>query len=236
MNSSNRTYRFYLELPKLGTIKKIITLPKLKKPITTFEGDHYWDIGADPNYFNNNNVYDSSITNDWRIGYLSPDGYDQITDYQTNHSTYFSGNVDADPLFTDAPGADYTVASGSTMINGATWLTQVNDTEGGSGTLLVVDDARYFYTTGSPWNTPGTTMQNDTIYVDNPSSADFTTTITEINYGTNTLTLAASKNWQDDASVYHCPDGVCFSGVAPDIGAYEVVSAENPSVEGLTID
>lgn len=41
-----RTYRFYLELPKLGTIKKIITLPKFKKSITVFTGDHHWDIGA----------------------------------------------------------------------------------------------------------------------------------------------------------------------------------------------
>jgi len=40
-----RTYRFYLELPKLGTIKKIIALPIFKKQIHTFDGYHYWEIG-----------------------------------------------------------------------------------------------------------------------------------------------------------------------------------------------
>lgn len=100
---------------------------------------------------------------------------------------------------------------------------------------MVVDDAYYFYTTGSPWNTPGTSMSDDTIYVDNPSSADFITTITAINYGTNTLTLASSQTWDDNADVYHCPDATCFYSSAPDIGAVEfvlVVSAEESLTGG----
>lgn len=33
--------------------------------------------------------------------------------------------------------------------------------------------------------------------------------------------------WDDNAKVYICPDGVCFSGSAPDIGVYEYEEISN---------
>lgn len=38
-------YRFYIHIPKIGEIKKLIPLPRLKKPIHKFDGQHYWEIG-----------------------------------------------------------------------------------------------------------------------------------------------------------------------------------------------
>lgn len=42
---ANRAYRLYIQIPKLGTIKKIISLPRVQKPIHKFDGEHYWEIG-----------------------------------------------------------------------------------------------------------------------------------------------------------------------------------------------
>ena len=41
----NRVYRLFLHVPKIGIIKKLLPLPRIKKPIHTFDGEHYWEIG-----------------------------------------------------------------------------------------------------------------------------------------------------------------------------------------------
>ena len=41
----NRVYRIYLHIPKVGVIKKLIPLPRTRKPIHKFDGEHYWEIG-----------------------------------------------------------------------------------------------------------------------------------------------------------------------------------------------
>jgi ubiquinone/menaquinone biosynthesis C-methylase UbiE len=40
-----RVYRFNIRVPKLGEIKRLIPLPKFKKPLHEFNGEHYWEIG-----------------------------------------------------------------------------------------------------------------------------------------------------------------------------------------------
>ncbi len=40
-----RVYRFNVQIPKLGEIKRLILLPKFKKPVHSFDGEHYWEIG-----------------------------------------------------------------------------------------------------------------------------------------------------------------------------------------------
>lgn len=41
----NRVYHVYVHIPKVGVLKKLIPLPRLKRPIHNFDGEHYWEIG-----------------------------------------------------------------------------------------------------------------------------------------------------------------------------------------------
>jgi len=34
-----------LQIPKIGEIKWLIPLPRLRKPAHNFDGEHYWEIG-----------------------------------------------------------------------------------------------------------------------------------------------------------------------------------------------
>jgi len=40
-----RIYCFYLRIPKLIEFKKMLSLPRINKPVHTFDGQHYWEIG-----------------------------------------------------------------------------------------------------------------------------------------------------------------------------------------------
>lgn len=41
----NRVYRFSIQIPKVGEIKKLIPFPRFKKQIHSFDKEHYWEIG-----------------------------------------------------------------------------------------------------------------------------------------------------------------------------------------------
>jgi len=41
----NRVYRIYIYIPKVGEIKRLLPLPRIRKPIRKFDGEHYWEIG-----------------------------------------------------------------------------------------------------------------------------------------------------------------------------------------------
>ena len=42
---ASRVYRVYVQIPKVGVFKRLISLPRLKNPIHKFNGEHYWEIG-----------------------------------------------------------------------------------------------------------------------------------------------------------------------------------------------
>jgi hypothetical protein len=42
---STRAYRLDIQIPKVGELKKLIQLPRLKPPVHEFDGEHYWEIG-----------------------------------------------------------------------------------------------------------------------------------------------------------------------------------------------
>ncbi len=41
----NRVYRLNVQIPKIGEVKWLIPLPRLRKPAHNFDGEHYWEIG-----------------------------------------------------------------------------------------------------------------------------------------------------------------------------------------------
>lgn len=41
----SRVYRLYIQIPKVGTFKRLMPLPRIKIPIHKFDGEHYWEIG-----------------------------------------------------------------------------------------------------------------------------------------------------------------------------------------------
>ena len=42
---ASRVYRFNVQIPKIGEIKKLIVIPRMKNPVHKFDGEHYWEIG-----------------------------------------------------------------------------------------------------------------------------------------------------------------------------------------------
>lgn len=42
---ASRVYRVYLQIPKIGVFKRLISLPRFKNLIHKFDGEHYWEIG-----------------------------------------------------------------------------------------------------------------------------------------------------------------------------------------------
>jgi ubiquinone/menaquinone biosynthesis C-methylase UbiE len=45
-DKTGRAYRLNIQLPKLGEVKKLITLPRLKPIEWEFDGVHYWEVGT----------------------------------------------------------------------------------------------------------------------------------------------------------------------------------------------
>ncbi|MGD2269337.1 MAG: methyltransferase domain-containing protein [Desulfobacterales bacterium] len=43
---TGRAYKFHIQIPKIGDIKKLITIPRLKPLKPEFDGVHYWEIGT----------------------------------------------------------------------------------------------------------------------------------------------------------------------------------------------
>lgn len=42
---ARRVYRFNVQIPKFGEVKRLIALPRFRKFIHKFNGEHYWGIG-----------------------------------------------------------------------------------------------------------------------------------------------------------------------------------------------
>jgi len=113
-------------------------------------------------------------------------------------------SITQDPKFVDSSSGDFTLQSSSPCIDaGGPLATTVSS---GSGTSLVVDNARYF-TDGFG------IIDGDMIQVGSNSPVR----VVGVNYNSNTITLGGSISWNSGDAVNYA-----YSGNGPDIGAFEI--------------
>lgn len=118
-----------------------------------------------------------------------------------------------DPLFIDITGVtpssttkpDLNLRSSSPSIDAGGFLTTITSASG-TGTSFVVDDAGYFM---DGWGL----IEGDQIQLQGSST---TLTISNIDYGTDTITFSPSISWGQGTGV-----ALVYNGLAPDQGAYE---------------
>jgi hypothetical protein len=146
---------------------------------------------------NGNIAYNPGYSGSWNSPYSSEPTYASL------HNK--------DPLFANFP-TDGSLLSTSPALSGGVALTAVSSTDAGSGTSLVVNDARFFQ--------PGWAgTQGDSIRVGSSTTAQ----ITSINYATNTLTLSTAISRSAGSPVYlykNSAGTVVLPGSLPAIGAY----------------
>lgn len=129
-----------------------------------------------------------------------------------------ANSIIADPKFVNAPERpvgkhgqfDFRLQSNSPAIDAGGPLTRANGA--GSGRTIRVDDARYFF---DGYNI----ADGDFVQVGSNNPVE----VTNIDYSTNTLTLASSISWNDNDWV-----SLPYEGSAPDIGAYEFGGTVTP--------
>ena len=128
-----------------------------------------------------------------------------------------NAEVRSDPGFVDAVGGDLKLLAGSSQIDSGSFVAKAATT--GSGTTLPVDDANWFY---DGFDIAG--EAGDLIQIEGQSVA---IRVLEIDYATDTLTLASSANWRRGDGVH-----LAFVGEAPDMGAFEYAAP----IEGQQTD
>lgn len=180
--------------------------------------------GAGSGYINNNLYFntkglfftDYRTTNDWEK--MSFSQWKNYLNGKSSISGNDSASIVANPKFTNAPERpvgnheqyNFHLQSSSPAIDKGGPLTRTNGA--GSGKSIKVDDARYFI--------DGYGIVNgDLIKVGSNNPVR----ITDVNFSTNTLTLASSITWKDNDWV-----NLPYQGSAPDIGAYEYGGTSTP--------
>jgi pectate lyase-like protein len=169
-----------------------------------------WTING--NEVKNNLYYLHSTAN----GFHNANQSDQIFAGNWNGETqgdpkYVSGNSTlGDPLSTASP--DLHLQASSPAIDKGVALTTIKSSTG-TGTSIVVVNAGYF-TDG--WGI----ITGDVIQLMGSSQR---ATVTSVNYSTNTLTLDTPLSWTANQGV-----ALAYEGSAPDVGAYEVSSGNQP--------
>lgn len=165
---------------------------------------------------------DATSQTDYEAGYNL--GYSTACTTSCGWSTPFGSETTAirnqNPNFSNYS-TSYDLRSDSPAVNAGRYLTQVDDTDSGTGTTLIVDDAGYFQA-GSDGM-----VDADWIAVGSVSNI---VQISSIDYTTNTITLSSSINRSDGNNVwlYKDSDGTrVLYGSGPDIGAVELVESSD---------
>ena len=122
-----------------------------------------------------------------------------------------------DPKFSDISGTpnpmnknqfNFTLQASSPCIDAGGALTTITSASG-SGTVFTVADAGYFM---DGWGIPG--VEGDQIQILGTSQK---ARITNVNYDTNTITVATTLSWIKGQGIV-----LAYLGAAPDLGAFEI--------------
>ena len=171
--------------------------------LNSFYGSHF--VSSEIAY--NCIAYDSGATYQ-RV--KSGVGTQTLSYMETNYSSIFHDNVQANPVWTAADPAvlaDFELAGGSPCLAAADNLTVT--VGGGTGTSVTVADAGYFY------DGFGIT-DGDFVQIGSNSAVQ----ITNVNYSTNVITLSSAITWSNGDGV-----NLPYDGAAPNIGAVQGASA-----------
>ncbi len=131
---------------------------------------------------------------------------DTIAAFEASNSELFAGNVEVEPEFRDAANHDFVPSPGSPLIDAGTFLTRAAGA--GSGTTLVVEDARFFYDGFGIAGEVGDLVQLE--------GQTETARVLSVDYDGNVLELDRSLTWTDGQGV-----SLDYVGAAPDLGAHE---------------
>ena len=126
--------------------------------------------------------------------------------WQQNHPELFAHNLEMAPQFVAPEKADFMPAPQSPLIDAGTFLTRTVST--GSGTMLPVEDASYFY---DGFAIPGEV--GDEIQFEGGTVA---ARLLHVDYANNILVLDRPLNWLKGQGV-----ALRYVGIAPDLGAFE---------------
>jgi hypothetical protein len=157
----------------------------------------------------------ASYTNPSDPEFSSWSGFANVYDAALNSNT-----------FVDYQGKDYALRASSPYVDAGAPLTRVASGDSGSGTTLLVEDARVFYGEASEFPA-WMGVHNDWIAIGSDASDTTTATKVQINSvdddtGMLTLSRAVSRDPGDFVWLWKDSDGtVLVKGQAPDIGAYE---------------
>ena len=168
--------------------------------VVYLDGDPGCEYHVHDNTFNNNILYDNSVNAD--VCFIDGSATYSVSEVESTFPSEFINNIQLDPKLN----GDFTLQSNSPCIDAADWLTTCNG--GGSGTQISVHDAGYFCDGYGIIDGDDITVGTDDV------------TVTDVNYGTNIITITPSITWANND-----PVSLTYKGNAPDIGAYEFVSS-----------
>jgi len=171
------------------------------------EADFFFRLGSNPLGIVGQSVIEGNLLpGDAKVEVRDGGGVMSFDKAAQQYPGTFKGNIFATPTFVSAdPQApeDFALAPGSRGIDEALPLTRT--TSAGSGTVVAVADASYFFDGFGM-------LPGDRIQIGGGQALR----ITKVDYAANTLTLAESAQWSKDA-----PVTLEYAGNGPDIGAYE---------------
>ncbi len=152
--------------------------------------------------------YDNRVKNNLLYKNHGCDGSGAQVKIANTSQVILENNVLAtsDPGFVNADNNDFHLNSTAIGVDAGLFI--ASTTVSGNGTSIKVNDAGYFY---DGYGISG--ESGDTIQIEGQTSRS---TIVDINYATNTLTVDQPLTWQAGNGVH-----LAYSGSKPDVGAFE---------------